>query len=134
MAVSYARGTPVTTDPRLDVAGARTGGGRSGGGNIGESPPWRQLRGKRVVSLINSHTNATSKRWHLWEIDLKFTLNSTPGWKSPFSSSLNYAGVCRIPASCGTYQGSQQRGSAPTMREGVEVGADISEIYSGIDI
>ena len=23
-------------------------------------------------------TNATSKRWHLWEIDLRFALNSTP--------------------------------------------------------
>ena len=28
---------------------------------------------------VNSHTNATSKRWHLWEIDLRFALNSTPG-------------------------------------------------------
>ena len=34
-----------------------------------------------MVSLVNSHTNATSKRWHLWEIDLRFALNSTPGWK-----------------------------------------------------
>jgi len=25
-------------------------------------------------------TNATLKRWHLWEIDLRFALNSTPGW------------------------------------------------------
>ena len=32
-----------------------------------------------MVSLVTSHTNATSKRWHLWEIDLRFTLNSTPG-------------------------------------------------------
>ena len=30
--------------------------------------------------LVNSHTNATSDRWHLWEIDLRFALNSTPGW------------------------------------------------------
>ena len=34
-------------------------------------PPGRQPRGRWVVSLVNSHTNATSKRWHLWEIDLK---------------------------------------------------------------
>ena len=30
-------------------------------------PPWRQPRGKWMVSLVNSHANATSKRWHLWE-------------------------------------------------------------------
>jgi len=36
--------------------------------------------GKWMVSLVNSHTNATSKRWHLWEIDLRFALNSAPGW------------------------------------------------------
>ena len=33
-------------------------------------PPWRQPSGKYVVSLVNPHTTATSKRWHLWEIDL----------------------------------------------------------------
>ena len=42
-------------------------------------PPWRQPRGKEMVSLANSHTNATSKRWHLWEIDSRVALNSTPG-------------------------------------------------------
>ena len=30
-----------------------------------------------MVYLVNSHTNATSKRW---EIGLRFALNSTPGW------------------------------------------------------
>jgi len=38
-------------------------------------PPWRQPRGKWIVSLVNSHTNATLKRWHLWEIDLRFALS-----------------------------------------------------------
>ena len=33
-----------------------------------------------MVSRVNSHTNASSKRRHLWEIDLRFDLNSTPGW------------------------------------------------------
>ena len=33
-----------------------------------------------MVSLVNSHTNANPKRWHLWEIDLRLALNSTPGW------------------------------------------------------
>ena len=34
----------------------------------------------------HSHTNATSKRWHLWEIDLRFALNSTPGWGEGFAA------------------------------------------------
>ena len=33
-----------------------------------------------MVPVVRSHTNATSKRWHLWGIDLKFALNSTLGW------------------------------------------------------
>jgi len=35
-----------------------------------------------MVPLVNSHTNITSKRRHLWEIDLRNSLNSTPGWRS----------------------------------------------------
>ena len=42
-------------------------------------PPWRQLMDKQMVSLVNSHTKATSKRWHLWKIDFRFALNWTPG-------------------------------------------------------
>ena len=34
------------------------------------------------MTRVNSHTNATSKRWHLWDVDLRFALNSTPGWLS----------------------------------------------------
>ena len=45
-----------------------------------KDPPWRQPRGKSMVSLVNSHTNATSKRWHLWEIDLRFSPGFPPGW------------------------------------------------------
>ena len=33
-----------------------------------------------MIFLVNSHTNATRIGWHLWEIDLRFALNSTPGW------------------------------------------------------
>ena len=33
-----------------------------------------------MVPLVNSHTNATSKRWQMWQIDLRFALNSTPEW------------------------------------------------------
>ena len=45
-------------------------------------PPWRQPKGKWMVSLVNSHTSATSNWWHLWEIDLIFAFNSTPGWSA----------------------------------------------------
>ena len=37
-----------------------------------EPPPWRQPRGKWMVSLVNSHTNATRIGWYMWEIDLRF--------------------------------------------------------------
>ena len=43
-------------------------------------PPWRQPRGKTIVSLVNSHTNATSKRENLLEIDLVFAPGLPPGW------------------------------------------------------
>ena len=46
---------------------------------MSSQPPWRQLRGKWMVSLVNSHSETTSNRWHLWEIDLRFALRSTPG-------------------------------------------------------
>jgi hypothetical protein len=36
-------------------------------------PPWRQPRVKYMVSLINSRSNTTSRRWHLWEIDSRFS-------------------------------------------------------------
>ena len=38
--------------------------------------------GKCMVSLVNS-------QWHLWEIDLRFAFNSTPG----FAINLGVAGV-----------------------------------------
>ena len=44
------------------------------------TPPWRQPRGKWMVSLVNSHTNATRIEWHLWEIDLRFAPGLPPGW------------------------------------------------------
>ena len=43
-------------------------------------PPWRQPRGKWMVSLVNFHTNATRIGWHLWEIDLRFAPGLPPGW------------------------------------------------------
>ena len=43
-------------------------------------PPWRQPRGKSMVYLVNSHTNATRIGRHLWEIDLRFAPGLPPGW------------------------------------------------------
>ena len=34
-----------------------------------------------MVSLVNSHTNATRIGWYLWEIDSRFVLNSTAAWR-----------------------------------------------------
>jgi len=68
-AVSYERGTPVSI-----VAEALPGS------VCGPDPPWRQPRGKLVVSLVNSHTNATRIGWHLWEIDLRFAPGLPQGW------------------------------------------------------
>ena len=45
------------------------------------APPWRQPRCKSMVSLVNSHTNATRIGWHLWEIDLRFVPGLPPGWR-----------------------------------------------------
>ena len=44
------------------------------------APPWRQPRGKSMVSSVNSHTNVTRIGWHLWEIDLRFAPGLPPGW------------------------------------------------------
>ena len=46
------------------------------------TPPWRQPRGKWVVSLVNSHTNTTRIGWHLWEINLRFAPGLPPGWRT----------------------------------------------------
>ena len=48
--------------------------------SVPSSPPWWQPTSNSMVTLVNSHTNATSKRWHSCEIDLRFALKSTPGW------------------------------------------------------
>ena len=44
-------------------------------------PPWRQPRGRSMVSLVNPHTNATFRRWHMREIDLRFSPGLRPGWR-----------------------------------------------------
>jgi len=49
----------------------RSRNGCNGSREKPHSPPWRQPRGNSMVSLVNSHTNATRIGWHLWEIDLK---------------------------------------------------------------
>ena len=37
-----------------------------------ETPPWRQLKGKSMVSYVNSRTNATRIGWYMWQIDSSF--------------------------------------------------------------
>ena len=51
-------------------------------------PPQRQPRGKWMITLVNFHTNATSKRWHLWEIRLKIFPRATPGWHPIASAAM----------------------------------------------
>ena len=45
-----------------------------------------------MVYSVNSHTNANSKRWHLWETGLRFALNSTPGWLGEATATSQRAG------------------------------------------
>ena len=57
--------------------------------SLGAPPPWRQPRGKTIVSLVNSHSNATRIGWHLWEIDLRFAPGLPPGWPSTTHSRVS---------------------------------------------
>ena len=94
MGVSDGRGTPVrvllATSGNLNTASRERNPDtsvppwRKRTWREGE-PPWRQPRGKWMVSLVNSHTHATRIGLHLWEIDLRFALNSTPGWRASAS-------------------------------------------------
>ena len=91
--ISQLRRSPRTS--KLVQMVAHTGAGVSVERNAGvgaTKPPWRQPKGKWMVSLVNSHTHATSKRQHLWDIDLRFALNSTPGWvRSQFNFTGEYS-------------------------------------------
>ena len=70
----------------------------------GTLPPWGQPRGKWMISFVNSHTNATSKRWHLWEIDYTFALKRRGSRSGRWS-------LTRGRARLGTWQGSRARGA-----------------------
>ena len=48
-----------------------------------------------MVSLVNSHTNATRIGWHLWEIDLRFAPGLPPGWFNTDSLSLPSSSMAR---------------------------------------
>jgi len=63
-------------------------------------PPWRQPRGISMGSLVNSHTNATSSRWHVWEMDSRFALNSTPGWGGVRADAGPPTARCHQPSEC----------------------------------
>ena len=60
-------------------------------------PPWRQPRGKLMVSLVNSHANATRIGWHLWAIDRRFAPGLPPGWWSLAGiSKVNFSEFCQF--------------------------------------
>ena len=76
MQASTLCGTGHTNDVKSEcVAGYTTEAERVAG-----YPPWRQPRGRWMVSLVNSHTNATRIGWHMWEIDFRFAPGLPPGW------------------------------------------------------
>ena len=88
--------------------------------------PWRQPRGKSLVSLVNSHPNATRMGWHLWEIDLRFAPGLPPGWSAvrkrqgclplPRAASLDATPTCRAltPGICRLMRaGKKDRRGAP---------------------
>jgi len=52
-----------------------------------------QPRGKWMVSLVNSYSNATSRRKHLWEIVLRFAPGLPPGWCGTEGVSLRRYGA-----------------------------------------
>ena len=49
---------------------------------LSTTTPWRQLRGKLIVSFVHSHTNATRIGWHMWEIEIQFAPGLPPGWST----------------------------------------------------
>ena len=66
-------------------------------------PPWRQLRGKLMVSLVNFHTHATRIGWHPWGIDLIFAPGLPPGWRMNLffgCTGLADAGGCMKSVYC----------------------------------
>ena len=77
-----------------------------------------------MVSLVNSHTNATRIGWHLWEIDLRFAPGLPPGWvvtmpstpEEPFSFFSEAGSYLRLIDSCI----SQAQGPSRTCNESEE--------------
>jgi len=57
-----------------------------------------------MVSLVNSHTNATRIGWHLWETDLRFAPGLPPGWISDDQSLVILTGSF-VGATCASTTG-----------------------------
>ena len=70
--------------------------------------PWIQLRGKWMVSSVNSHTNATRIGWHLWEIDLRFAHGLPPGWSiwRMIENPMSFGSLIIVEATFGNCPGS----------------------------
>jgi len=96
--------------------GCLQGGETSRGGPLGSRratfPPWRQPRGKSMVSLVNYHTNATRIGWHLWEIDLRFAPGLPSGRLHPANDSKR-AGRRKPPAVLGSRGNCRARLASP---------------------
>ena len=61
-----------------------------------------------MISLVNSHENAISNRWHLWEIKNKIALKSTAGWDRGFGIDRHAAFRC--PPSYFRYRETTEQG------------------------
>jgi hypothetical protein len=61
----------------------------------GRFPPWRQPTSKSMVSLVNSHTNASSRRKHLWRVFF-FFINFDAGLRGTLSLELIDAKVLSL--------------------------------------
>jgi len=82
-------------------------------------PPWRQARGKSMVSSVNSDTYATRIGCHQWEIDLRIAPGLPPGWYRrrdvvvlrPRDVSLNGRRGCVVlrPRGRGVHHGGRAR-------------------------
>jgi len=65
----------------VPLYGVRDGADEGWSGEQADPPfTLEATQGKWMVSLVNSHANATRIGWHLWEIDFRFAPGLPPGW------------------------------------------------------
>ena len=74
-----------------------------------------------MVSLINSHTNAISKRWHLLEIGLRFATGLPPGWSG-----------ARVQDRCSEVRAKVSRKKCETIQGKFKLERDWLQTHAGI--